>query len=64
MPVFFGAGEQSPFAKLVPQIVAALRASGFTQVEGALIPGTMHYVVQDQPERVAELIERQAAHGK
>lgn len=64
VPVFFGAGENSPFAKLVPQIVAALRASGLTQVDGALIPGTMHYVVQDQPERVAELIERQAAHGK
>lgn len=60
VPVFFGAGHHSPFARLAPRIAAAMRAQGFTQVESGLIPGAVHYVVQDQPERVAELIEQRA----
>jgi pimeloyl-ACP methyl ester carboxylesterase len=60
VPVFFGAGERSPFSKLMPRIVAALRASGLTHVDSGVVPGARHYVVQDAPERVADLIERQA----
>jgi hypothetical protein len=38
VPVFFGAGERSPFSKLMPRIVAALRASGLTHVDSGVVP--------------------------
>jgi pimeloyl-ACP methyl ester carboxylesterase len=61
VPVFLAAGAGSPFAKLVPKIAEGLRASGLTNVETGLIPGAIHYVVADQPEAVADLIERYAS---
>ena len=61
VPLFVAAGEGSPFAKLVPKIAEGLRANGFTHVETGLIPGSVHYVVADQPEAVADLIERYAS---
>jgi pimeloyl-ACP methyl ester carboxylesterase len=61
VPLFLAAGEGSPFAKLVPKIADGLRASGFTRVETWLIPDSVHYVVADQPEAVADLIERYAS---
>jgi pimeloyl-ACP methyl ester carboxylesterase len=60
VPLFYGAGERSPFAKLVAKVAAALRASGFTRVDSGLIQGGVHYLVQDEPDRVAELIEQRA----
>jgi pimeloyl-ACP methyl ester carboxylesterase len=61
VPVLLAAGAGSPFAKLVPKIAEGLRASGLTNVETGLIPGAIHYVVADQPEAVADLIERYAS---
>jgi pimeloyl-ACP methyl ester carboxylesterase len=61
VPIFFAAGEHSPFAKMVPTFAEGLRANGCTQVETGLIPGAVHYVVEDQPDRVAALIARYAA---
>jgi pimeloyl-ACP methyl ester carboxylesterase len=61
VPVFLAAGTGSPFAKLVPKIAEGLRASGLTTVETGLIPDAIHYVVADQPEAVADLIERYAS---
>lgn len=61
VPLFFGAGENSPFAKMVPIFAAGLRANGCRHVETGLIPGAVHYIVEDQPERVTALIERYAA---
>jgi len=61
VPIFFGAGEKSPFAKLVPKFAQGLRANGCTHVETGYIPGAVHYVVEDQPEEMADLIERYAA---
>jgi pimeloyl-ACP methyl ester carboxylesterase len=61
VPLFVGAGDGSPFAKLVPKIAEGLRANGCTHVETGLIPGSVHYVVEDQPETVADLIERYAS---
>jgi pimeloyl-ACP methyl ester carboxylesterase len=60
VPSFVGAGNGSPFARLVPKIAEGLRANGCTHVETGLIPGSVHYVVEDQPETVADLIERYA----
>jgi pimeloyl-ACP methyl ester carboxylesterase len=61
VPLFYGAGEKSPFAKLVPKVAEGLRANGFTHLETALIPDSIHYLVEDQPDAVADLIERHAS---
>ena len=42
-------------------MAADLRARGFSHVETGRIPDSIHYVVDDQPEAVAGLIEQQAA---
>jgi pimeloyl-ACP methyl ester carboxylesterase len=62
--LFLGAGDGSPFAKLVPEQAKGLRAHGCTHVETGLIRGAVHYVVEDQPEEVAELIERYASRSQ
>ena len=61
IPLFFGTGDGSPFAKLVPKIADGLRAHGCAHVETGLIHGAVHYVLEDQPEQVADLIERYAS---
>ncbi len=61
VPLFVGAGENSPFAGLLPGIAESLRANGWSHVETGLISGAGHYVVEDQPEAVADLIERYAS---
>lgn len=61
IPLFFGTGDRSPFATLVPKIAEGLRAHGCTHVETGLIHGAGHYLVEDQPNQVAELIERYAS---
>jgi pimeloyl-ACP methyl ester carboxylesterase len=61
VPLFLGAGEKSPLAKLVTKIAEGLRTNGFTHVETGPMPGAVHYVVADQPEAVADPIERYAS---
>jgi pimeloyl-ACP methyl ester carboxylesterase len=61
VPLFFGAGESSPFAKLVAKFAKGIRANGCSHVETGLIQGAGHYVVEDQPNEVADLIERYAS---
>jgi pimeloyl-ACP methyl ester carboxylesterase len=60
VPLFLAAGDGSSFAKLIPKMAEALRANGCAHVETGSIPGSVHYVVNDQPDAVAELIERNA----
>jgi pimeloyl-ACP methyl ester carboxylesterase len=60
VPLFLAAGDGSPFAKLIPKIAESVRANGCTHVETEVIRGSLHYVVEDQPEAVADLIERHA----
>ena len=64
VPLFYGAGEHSPFAKLLPKVAADLRAHGWTHVETGLIPGGVHYLVEDQPNALADLIEKYASAAK
>jgi pimeloyl-ACP methyl ester carboxylesterase len=59
-PVIYATGEKSPFARLAPKIIADLKGQGFAKVEQATIPGSVHYVVDDAPDAVAELIEKHA----
>jgi pimeloyl-ACP methyl ester carboxylesterase len=61
VPVFFGTGDRSPFSTLVPKIAEGLRANGCTHVTTGLIPRSVHYLVEDQPDAVANLIERYAS---
>ncbi len=61
VPLFLAAGDGSPFAKLVPKMAEGLRANGCTHVETGLMRGSVHYVVADQPDAVADLIERYAS---
>ena len=45
VPLVLGAGEKSPFAKLLPKMVDSLREMGFARVQDALVPGAVHYPV-------------------
>jgi pimeloyl-ACP methyl ester carboxylesterase len=63
VPLFLATGDKSPFAAMTPKMAEGLRAAGFTHVETAVIPGAVHYDVQDQPDATATLIEQHAAPG-
>jgi pimeloyl-ACP methyl ester carboxylesterase len=59
-PVILATGEKSPFTGLVSGMAADLRSQGFAHVDAASILGAVHYVVDDAPDAVAELIETHA----
>jgi len=61
VPLYLAAGDGSPFTKLIPKIAEGLRANGCAQVETGLIQNAVHYVVEDQSDEVADLIERYAS---
>ena len=53
-------GEKSFFSAYLDTFVEGYRAKGMARVEGARIPDASHFVVANNPEAVAELIERNA----
>ena len=59
VPVVLAGGEQS-FAKLMPKVAEALKAHGCASVTVEVINNSAHYVVEEQPEAVAGLVERHA----
>jgi pimeloyl-ACP methyl ester carboxylesterase len=61
VPIFMAVGDGSPFVPLLPKMADGLRANGCAHVETGLIRGAVHYVVEDQPETVANLIEQHAS---
>lgn len=61
VPIVFGAGDRDAFAKYVPTIAEAMRAHGCTNVQIEFIRNSSHYVAQEQPGVLAELIERYAS---
>ena len=61
VPLTVVVGEKSFFAALLPRFVEGYRAKGMTNVESASIPAASHYVMADNPQAVADLIERNAA---
>lgn len=60
VPIVYGTGDGSPFADLAERIVKALKGSGFTNVTGATVKDAVHYLVADNPDATAALIEQHA----
>ena len=60
LPLVLAPGENSPLGKLMPSIAAALQAHGCANVKVEVVKDSVHYVVDEHPEAVAELIERYA----
>lgn len=61
VPVVIATADKSPFARMAPGMANDLRAKGFSRAETAQIRNSIHYVVDDQPEAVAILIEQHAS---
>jgi pimeloyl-ACP methyl ester carboxylesterase len=60
IPIVFAAGENSEFGKIGAIVARDLREHGCRNVKTEIIKGSAHFVVNEQPEMVAELIERYA----
>jgi pimeloyl-ACP methyl ester carboxylesterase len=61
VPLVLAPGKDSPFENLMPSFADALRAHGCANVEIAVIENSVHYVADEQPDAVAQLIERYAS---
>lgn len=61
LPIVIGSGEHDAFAKYLSRIAAAMQAHGCANLTVKLIHGAGHYVVEDKPDEVAELIAQHAA---
>jgi pimeloyl-ACP methyl ester carboxylesterase len=61
VPLVLAPGKNSPFEKLMPGFADALRTHGCANVEIEVIENSAHYVVDEQPDDVAQLIERHAS---
>jgi pimeloyl-ACP methyl ester carboxylesterase len=61
VPLVLAPGENSPFEKLMPGFAEALRDHGWANVKIEVIKNSVHYVADEQPEAVAQLIERNAS---
>ena len=62
VPVVWAAGEKSFFGKIGSRVAEDLRAHGCTNVKSEIIKGSGHWVMIEQPEILAELIERYASN--
>ncbi|MGX9144367.1 alpha/beta fold hydrolase [Mesorhizobium sp. 128a] len=56
-------GQKSFLSALLPTFLDGYRAKGMSHVEGAHIPDASHYVVADNPDGVAALIEKHAGEN-
>jgi pimeloyl-ACP methyl ester carboxylesterase len=61
VPLVLAPGKNSPFEKLMPSFADALRAHGCANVEIEVIENSVHYVADEQPDAVAQLVERYAS---
>jgi pimeloyl-ACP methyl ester carboxylesterase len=61
VPLVLAPGENSPFEKLMPGFAEALQGHGCAHVKIEVIKNSVHYVADEQPEAVAQLIERYAS---
>jgi pimeloyl-ACP methyl ester carboxylesterase len=63
LPIVIGSGEHDAFAEFVPRIAAAMRQHGCANLATETIRGAAHYVAEEKPDAVADLIERYAAQS-
>jgi pimeloyl-ACP methyl ester carboxylesterase len=61
LPLVLAPGENSPFEKLMPGFAEALRDHGCANVKIEVIKNSVHYVADEQPDAVTQLIERYAS---
>jgi pimeloyl-ACP methyl ester carboxylesterase len=61
VPLVVATGGNSPFERLMPSIAASLRAHGCAKVKVEVVKNSVHYLVEEQPDAVAELIGRYAS---
>jgi pimeloyl-ACP methyl ester carboxylesterase/ketosteroid isomerase-like protein len=64
VPLLLAAGEKSPFNRFIPGIAQALREHGCTNVKTDVIKDSSHYVADEQPGTVAELVEQYATEAR
>jgi pimeloyl-ACP methyl ester carboxylesterase len=60
LPIVIGSGEHDAFAEFLPRIAAAMRVHGCMNLTTEIVKGAGHYVAEEKPEAVAELIEHYA----
>lgn len=63
LPIVIGSGEHDAFAGFLPRIAAGMRVHGCKNLDTEMIKGAAHYVAEETPQAVAELIERYAARN-
>lgn len=61
VPLVLLAGSESPVAKDLPVMAAALRAHGCTNVRLGVVQGSSHFIADEQPSALSEYIERYAS---
>ena len=61
VPLILAPGKNSPFVTLMPSYADALRTHGCANVEIEVIENSVHYVADEQPDAVAQLIKRHAS---
>jgi len=64
VPLVLAIGSKSVFLKDLPTMAKALRAHGCTNVKTRVIEGSSHYVADERPETLGELIEEYASVRK
>ncbi len=61
LPIVLGTGELDAFAPYLARIAEALRMHGCANVRTTIVKGSAHYVAEEQPEAVAEIILQYAS---
>src|ERR1700728_4794551 len=61
VPLVLAPGTNSPFERLTPSFADALRAHGCANIEIEVIENSVHFVADEHPDAVAQLIERDAS---
>ena len=61
LPIVIGSGEHDAFAEFLPRIAGAMREHGCENLMTETVKGAAHYIAEEQPEALAELIKHYAA---
>ncbi len=62
LPIVIGSGEHDAFTEFLPRIAAAMRLHGCLNLKIETIKGAAHYVAEEKPDALAELIEHYGAN--